>query len=65
MTLKQINLKNKKYLLYNDLIDIENFDSSLLRLDKKESIGVDIYYVEYLVQRPDCLESFHPLYLLI
>ena len=43
MTLKEINLKNKKYLLYNDLIDIEKFDSSLIRLDKKESIGVDIY----------------------
>ena len=51
--------------MYNDLIDIEKFDSSLLRLDKKESIGVDLYYVEYLVQRPDCLESLQPLYLLI
>ena len=27
--------------------------------------GVDIYYVEYLVQKPDCLESLQPLYLLI
>ena len=35
MTLKQINLKNKKYLLYNDLINIEKFGLSLLRLDKK------------------------------
>ena len=51
--------------LYNDLIDIEKFDSSLLRSDKKESIGVDIYYVKYLVERPDCLESLQPLYLLI
>ena len=65
MTLKQINLKNKKYLLYNDLINIEKFDSNLLRLDKKESIGVDIYYVEYLAQKPDYLEGLQPLYLLI
>ena len=38
---------------------------SLLRLDKKESIGVDIYYAEYLVQKPDCLKSLQPLYLSI
>ena len=43
MTLKQIDLKNKKYLLYNDLIDIEKFDSSLLRLDKKKSLLVLIF----------------------
>ena len=34
-------------------------------MDKKESIGVDIYYVEYIAQTPDCLESLQPLYNLI
>ena len=34
-TIKQINIKNRTYYFYNDIIDLENFDSSLLKLDKK------------------------------
>ena len=26
---KQINIKNQTYYFYNDIIDIENFDSNL------------------------------------
>ena len=34
-TIKQINIKNRTYYFYNDIIDLENFDSSLLKIDKK------------------------------
>ena len=34
-TLKPINIKNRTYYFYNYIIDLENFDSSLLKLDKK------------------------------
>ena len=34
-TLKQITIKNRTYCFYNDIIDLENFDSSILKLDKK------------------------------
>ena len=34
-TIKQVNIKNRTYYFYNDTIDLENFDSSLLKLDKK------------------------------
>ena len=33
-TLKEINIKNRTYYFYNN-IDLENFDSSLLKIDKK------------------------------
>ena len=33
---------NKKACLYNDLIDIKNFDSNLLRVIKNESANCDI-----------------------
>ena len=33
-TTKQIGIKNRAYF-YNDLIDIENFDAKLLKIDKK------------------------------
>ena len=31
-TIKQINIKNQTYYFYNDIIEIENFDSRLLKL---------------------------------
>ena len=34
-TIKQINIKNRTYYFYNDIIDIETFDSNMLKLDKK------------------------------
>ena len=34
-TIKQINIKNRTYYFYNDIIDLEDFDPSLLKLDKK------------------------------
>ena len=37
MTTKQIDIKNRTYYFYNDLIDIKNFDSNILKLDTKNS----------------------------
>ena len=34
-TTKQINITNRTYYFYNDIIDIENFDTKLLKIDKK------------------------------
>ena len=34
-TIKQMNIKNRTYYFYNDIIDLKHFDSSLLKLDKK------------------------------
>ena len=41
-TVKQINIKNRSYYFYNDIIDLEDFDSSWLKLDKKsyKDIGI-------------------------
>ena len=32
---KQINIKNRTYYFYNNIIDLENFDARLLKIDKK------------------------------
>ena len=32
---KQINVKNRTYYFYNDIIDLENFNVELLKIDKK------------------------------
>ena len=33
--IKQINIKNRTYHFYNDIIDIKHFDAWLLKIDKK------------------------------
>ena len=32
---KQINIKNRSFYFYNDIIDIKNFDAGLLKIEKK------------------------------
>ena len=46
-TVKQSNIKNRTYYFYNDIIDLENFDSSLLKLDKKSYKDIGIYNIGY------------------
>ena len=38
MTTKQIDIKNRTYYFYNDLIDIKNVDPNMLKLDKKNRV---------------------------
>ena len=47
-TLKQVNIKNQTYFFYNDKIDLENFDSSLLKIDKKSYKDIGIYNIGYI-----------------
>ena len=42
---KQIEIKNQTYYFYNDIINIEEFDSNLLKIDKKSHKDVDTYYI--------------------
>ena len=68
-TVKQINIKNRTYYFYKDIIDLENFDSSLLKLDKKSYKDIDIYNIGYITIKKigDCknIYSVNPLYLRI
>ena len=66
-TIKQINIKNRTYYFYNDIIDIENVDSSMLKLDKKSYKDIGIYNIGYITIKKigDCknINSVNPLYL--
>ena len=46
--IKQINIKNRTYNFYNDIIDLENFKSSLLKIDKKSYKDIGIYNTGYI-----------------
>ena len=43
--IKRINIKNRTYYFHNDVINIEEFDSNLLKIDKKLYKYTDIYYL--------------------
>ena len=66
-TTKQINIKNRTYYIYNDIIDIENFDAKLLKIDKKSYKDIDIFNIGYVTKKKigNCLNinSVNPLYL--
>ena len=52
-TTKQINIKNRTYYFYNDIINLENFDARLLRIDKKSYKDINIYIIGYFPQYLD------------
>ena len=45
---KQIEIKNQNYYFYNDIINIEELDSNLLKIDKKSYKDIDIYCIGYI-----------------
>ena len=65
--IKQINIKNRIYYFYNDIIDLENFDAKLIKIDKKSY--KNIYDNEYITTKKidDCknIHRVNPLQLII
>ena len=66
---KQINIKNRTYYFYNDIIDLKKFDARLLKVDKKSYKNIDIYYIGYITIKKihdyESIYSVNPLYLRI
>ena len=54
---------------YNDVINLKNFQSNLLKIDKKHYKGIDIYYIGYIkIKKIDDCENIHnvnPWHLLV
>ena len=46
---KQIEIKNRTYYFYNDIINIEEFDSNLLKIDKKSYKDIDIFFIHFFI----------------
>ena len=66
---KQINIKNRTYYLYNDMINIKDFDARLLKIDKKSYKNIGIYNIGYITKKKidDCQNIYimNPLYLIV
>ena len=66
--IKEINIKNRTYYFLDDMINIKNFDPSLLKIDKKSYKNIDIYYIGYVTVKDSYyvkINSVNPLYLII
>ena len=66
---KELNIKNQTYYFLDDMIDIKNFHSNLLKIDKKPYKDFNIYYIGYITIKKfnDCenIYSVNLLYLKI
>ena len=67
--IKQINIKNQIYYFYNDIINLDEFDGSKIKVDRKNFNDIDIYYLGYEYQKKitECnkINSVKPIYLMI
>ena len=65
---KELNIKNRTYY-FDDIIDIKDFQSDVLKIDTKPYKDIGIYYIGYITIKKigDCenIHSVNPLYLII
>ena len=47
--IQELNIKNRTYYYFHDVIDIKDFQSNLLKIDKKQYKDIDIYYIDYII----------------
>ena len=66
--IKEINIKNRTYYFFDDIINIEDFDPNLLKVDEKSYKNINIYYIGYItIKDYDYvkIKSVNPLSLII
>ena len=65
--IKQIDIKNRTYYFYNDIIDLKNFDTRLFKIDTKSYKNIGIWNIGYIAIKKidDCenIYNVNPLYL--
>ena len=68
LNIKQINIKNRRFYLFNDMIRIKDLNPDLINIDKKLCKNIDIYYIGYItIKYSDYVNiySVNPLYFII
>ena len=66
--IKEINIKNRTYYFFNGMINIEDFDSNLLKIDKRSYKNISINYTGYITMKDSDyvkIKSVNPLYLVL
>ena len=64
--IKETTIKNRTYYFYNDIINLDEFDESKMKIDKKDFNVIDIYYLGYehkkKISECNVINSVNPLY---
>ena len=66
--INEINIKNRTYYFFDDMINIKDFNPDLLNKDKRSYKSIDIYYIGYITMKYSKYVNIHsvnPLYLII
>ena len=66
--IKNIDIKYRTYYFFDDMINIKDFDSNLLKIDKNSYKNIDIYYIGYITIKDSDyvkINSVKPFYLII
>ena len=65
----QIKIKNRTDYFFNDMINVKNFESNLLKIDKETYKSMGIYDIGYIAMKNigdyDSIHSVNPWYLII
>ena len=66
MVLESLKIKTKSNYNWDDIVYLDDFDVKLIKVVKRESrIDVDIYYIGYVLEPEDDINSTYPLYLIV
>ena len=67
MSAKSLKIKNESMFYPNDMIQLNNFDSQLLKLNKRENReDNNIYYISYKINKPEHdINSINNLYFVV
>ena len=64
MLVKSLKIKNESMFYPNDVIQLNNFDGQLLKIDKRENReNNNIYYISYKINKPE--HNINNLYFVI
>ena len=64
---QNIDIKNRTYYFFNDIIDIKNVDPNNIKIDEKSYKNIIIYYIGYVTIKDSKyvkIYSVNPLYLI-
>ena len=66
MVVESLKIKNKSNYFGDNIVYLDDFDVKLVKVVRRESrIGVDIYYIGYVLETDDHINSISPLYLVV
>ena len=67
MVVESLKIKNESYYYWDDMVYLDDSNVDLIKIVRGESrIDVDIYYIGYVVNKPQYnINSINPLYLIV